>query len=201
VDALGLDEAVASVTQVELGWTWELHQQLNVYANRLAKMTLEKPAVRLLANPQRAFCLNQWHLSTLAERRVLYNLAHVNYVNPVQWETVLKLEARGLALRDPALRLASVGLQRTIRTAVDKADVARLTTAETLSPWGLMRLPLLVLVGLGALFLFLTQRDLFDTTAGTAMGLVVALPAVMRVVSLLVADNSVAATPRDVQVA
>jgi len=188
-----LEDFVADVVIDELGWHPELHLQLQAYKDRLLLNLIEKQVFRLLINPQRALCTHLWNLSTNAERRVLYQLARGNLVNPAQWETILKLQARGLVVLDPGVRLISFGLQKAILESVSKAEIRKLDQPEEVSTWALIRAPLIVLLGLVGLFLFVTQRDLFDTTMGMAMGAVVALPAITRMLSAFGSDGAGAA--------
>ena len=183
VDELKLPDHLSEIVKAELGWNSALFHHLPDYKSRLPSL-LEKQVQRLLAKPQLTLCANLFHESTAVEKRLLYQLAKGNLVNPSQWETVLTLEARGLLLRDPRLRLVSFGLEKAILNTVTKTEAHLFSTTEEESTWSKIKLPFIVMFGLAAMFLFVTQRELFDLTQGMAMGAVVALPAIMRLLTM-----------------
>lgn len=122
-----------------------------------------------------------WASLADGEKLLLVHLAEEGLVNPKNRRPLQRLLARGIARRDPALRV----MNETFRSFViaHKHEVLAIERRETEdSPWAHLKRPLTtVLLGV-AVFFFATQREVFNTTLVFVTALAGALPQILQLV-------------------
>lgn len=122
-----------------------------------------------------------WASLSDGEKLLLVHLAEEGLVNPKNRRPLQRLLARGIARRDPALRV----MNETFRSFViaHKHEVLAIERRETEdSPWAHLKRPLTtVLLGV-AVFFFATQREVFNTTLVFVTALAGALPQILQIV-------------------
>jgi len=127
----------------------------------------------------------RWRCSGEQEKLALVHLVEEGVVNPKQEETVRKLVADGLLVRDPELRPSTASFRDFIRGQVDRSKIAEWERSDPGLRWSEVRWAIgIILVSIAAL-LFLTQRGLFDATTGFVSAIAVIAPALLRVANFL----------------
>jgi hypothetical protein len=121
-----------------------------------------------------------WSLCTQRDRRTLLYIAEEGFPSPDGWESVRCLEARGLVARTPHCHIMGPGFEQMIRSSIPAAERKALEGGDEPSTWSIVRTPFLLLLLIAALFLFATQRELFNVGMGAAAGAAITLPALMR---------------------
>jgi hypothetical protein len=122
-----------------------------------------------------------WASLADGEKLLLVHLAEEGLVNPKNRRPLQRLLSRGIARRDPALRV----MNETFRGFViaNKHCVMAIERRDTEdSPWAQMKRPILTLLVGVAVFFFATQRDMFNTTLVFVTALAGALPQVLQLV-------------------
>ena len=126
-----------------------------------------------------------WDACTRNEKLVLVQLAAEAVINPKQESTVRGLLQRGLLVRDPGLRIFNESFARFIGQVQDPDEVKRWErTADGIS-WAHSRWVVLGFLMLALLFLWATQRELFNSTITFLTAAVVGLPGLVKVLSNL----------------
>lgn len=122
-----------------------------------------------------------WASLSDGEKLLLVHLAEEGLVNPKNHRPLKRLLARGLARRDPALRVMNETFRRFVIS--HKHEVLAIERRETEdSPWAHVKRPLTtVLLGVGVFF-FATQREVFNTTLVFVTALAGALPQILQLV-------------------
>ena len=122
------------------------------------------------------------------EKLTLFHLAQDKLVAPKDPD-VRRLLERGLIVRDPALRVMNDSFRLYV-LAKGKAD--RLGKREELamesSYWESLKLPLGIVVTCVILFLFLTQRDLYNSTLAVVTAITAGIPSIFKLLDLLQRD-------------
>jgi hypothetical protein len=180
--ALELPEEPAdqvAVLREELAWDSELHRAAGLLTGLLGSLSPGqfRQIVWERAAPRHR---EIWSLCTRQEKRTLLYIAEEGFPSPEGWESVRRLEARGLVVRDPDCRIVSPGFERTIQSSIPLTERMALEEGNEPSTWSIVRTPFLVLLLLVALFLFATQREIFNIGMAAAAGAAVTLPALMR---------------------
>jgi hypothetical protein len=127
------------------------------------------------------------------EQRVLWQLAREGFVNPGAVSVVRSLLGKGLVRRDGPLHVATPGLRAFVLRTVTPETIAKWESDDD-GGWSHIRRPLSAAVGLGALFLFYSQPDFFNTTVATLTSVTVAVPTLLRFFTML-GDDKPAAKP------
>lgn len=122
-----------------------------------------------------------WASLSDGEKLLLVHLAEEGLVNPKNHRPLKRLLARGIARRDPALRVMNETFRRFVIS--HKHEVLAIERRETEdSPWAHLKRPLTtVLLGVGVFF-FATQREVFNTTLVFVTALAGALPQILQLV-------------------
>ena len=178
----GASREVAQLLERELAWDPELAAMARPLVGALEGLPEEqrKQVIWDRAAPRYR---ELWALSTRSEKRILLYIASEGFVSPDGWSAVRSLDTRGLAVRDPACRIAGPGLANMIRTQISRAEKDDLEGGDEPSTWSNVRTPFLLLLLLGGLFLFATQREIFNVGVAAAAGAAVTLPMLMRLTS------------------
>ncbi len=125
-----------------------------------------------------------WSRCSVAERLTLAHVAQEGVVNPKRHSEIRSLLSRGFLVRDPSIRLMNDSFTRFVLETV-RPEQLRLWERPkgTRSDWlRLQWLSSAVLLML-ALFLFLTQRQLFEGTITFLSALALGVPALLKAVS------------------
>jgi len=125
-----------------------------------------------------------WSQCTRSEKLALIQLAREGLLNPNNLSVVRRLMQRQLILRAPSFRLMHDGFRRFVLGAETSATVKEWETEGGWGGWSRLRTPLLILLIFAAVFVYITQRGVFDTTVGVATALAGALPIVLRLVGM-----------------
>jgi hypothetical protein len=64
-------------------------------------------------------------------------------------------------------------------------DIARIEGEIPESTWDRLRLPLAFVSVVVAVFLFTTQRDMFNTTVGALVGITTAAPSLLKLIAIV----------------
>jgi hypothetical protein len=124
-----------------------------------------------------------WATCSREEQLALYQLARYRFINSRNPELPL-LMARGLIVRNPALQVVNNSFRRFVLAAFRSEDLLSNEREQAPSTWNLLKGPLRTSLILVALFLFVTQREMFSASMTIVAGFVTGLPALLKLVSL-----------------
>ena len=124
-----------------------------------------------------------WQRCTEGQRCTLIQLAQDGLLSPknkhLRW-----LVKRGLVVRDPELRLMDESFRRFVVSTSREQDIEAWRQQEGGSAWQLMKAPLLlILVGV-ALFLFVTQKDVYDSTISFMSAVTAGIAALFKLLGM-----------------
>jgi hypothetical protein len=130
------------------------------------------------------------------ERLTLFHLAQDKLVAPKDPD-VRRLFERRLIVRDPVLRVMndSFRLYVLAKGKAEGLDKREALAAES-SYWEALKLPLGIVIACVILFLFLTQRDLYNSTLAVITAVTAGIPSVFKLLDLLQRDAG-GRTPAD----
>jgi hypothetical protein len=126
-----------------------------------------------------------WHSCSDEEKLVLGHVAQQGLVNAASRRVVRRLLMRELIFKDPSLRLMSEAFRRFVLSSRCRAEVASLEGEAEPSTWDRLRAPLALGAVSVGIFLFVTQREVFDSTLTTVAGVTAAVPTLFRLASLV----------------
>lgn len=126
-----------------------------------------------------------WDACTEDEKLVLVQIAFENVVNPKQVAIVRHLMQRGLLVRDPGLRIMNQSFARFIVQVQEPAEVKGWERPTTGISWVHSRWALLGVLLLALMFLWATQRELFNTTITFLTAAAIGLPGMVKVMTNL----------------
>ena len=186
-EKIALREDTEELLKAELGASAILHELFESRSqSREATDDLgAKQLLREIDDDARPYYQSIWNYCSQAERRTVVQLAHERLINPKQTPTIRRLLEKGLLSRDPVLRLMNESFTRFVNYEVDPVELEKLETETRGSGWNQIRIPILVLFGIVAVFLFATQKDFFDSTLGFISAASLGVPAVLRLVSFV----------------
>jgi hypothetical protein len=104
-----------------------------------------------------------WKTCSEGQRCTLIQLAQDGMISPKN-KHLRRLVKRGLVVRDPRLRLMDESFRRFVSSAAREQDIEGWRQQEGGSAWQVMKAPFLLIVFSVALFLFITQKDVYDST-------------------------------------
>lgn len=134
-----------------------------------------------------------WSCLSEADRMVASQLARGAIVSRDQRAALRRLTARGLIVRDPELRLFNESFAAYVRGRVSEdAQIAWEHGGER-SLWRQLRQPLFLSLVVVAIFLFATQRELFNAGMAFVSATAVAIPALFRLLGAVQATSTPAA--------
>jgi len=143
----------------------------------------QRQALDRIVDYAAAYYLGLWDACSEAEKLVLVQLAFENVVNPKQSVVIRRLLERGLLLRDPALRLFNRSFALFITRVHDPAEVSEWEHRTTGFSWAQTRWVLFGFLLIASLFLWVTQRELFNTSVLFLSAAAAGLPAVLKLMS------------------
>ena len=133
----------------------------------------------------RQFYRAQWESCSEDERVVLGHIAQHGLANASVRGIVRRLLGRGLLRKDPALRPMNDTFRRFILTRECTDQVAALERADGPSTWDRLRVPLAAAVVAAGVFLFATQKELYNAIVGMTTAAAVSVPTLIRAVGML----------------
>jgi hypothetical protein len=126
-----------------------------------------------------------WTTCSDDEKLVLGHVAQQGLANAASRRVVRRLLMRGLLFKDPSLRVMNETFKRFVLSPQCRAEVRSLEGEAEPSTWDRLRLPLALGAASAGSFLFVTQREVFDSTLTTVAGITAAVPTVIRLASLV----------------
>ncbi|HSB11734.1 MAG TPA: cache domain-containing protein [Blastocatellia bacterium] len=124
-----------------------------------------------------------WRGCTEGQRCTLIQLAQDGLLSPKN-KHLRRLVKRGLIVRDPELRLMDESFRRFVISMSREQDIESWRQQEGGSAWQLMKAPLLlVLIGV-ALFLFVTQKDVYDSTISLLSAVTAGIAALFKLLGM-----------------
>lgn len=103
-----------------------------------------------------------WYQSTRIEKFTLIQLARGNPVNPNNWDATRRLKTRGQVVSDPFHRLASESL-RLFVLRMERIENVEGWRNENPGAWGQIKVPLVLLIVTGLIFVAIAQPNLFNS--------------------------------------
>jgi hypothetical protein len=122
-----------------------------------------------------------WASLADGEKLLLVHLAEEGLVNPKNRRPLQRLLARGIARRDPALRVMNETFRSFVIAHKHEVMAIERRDAED-SPWAHLKRPLMTMLVGVAVFFFATQRDMFNTTLVFVTALAGTLPQLLQLV-------------------
>jgi len=137
-----------------------------------------------------------WDSCSNGERLTLLHLAKDRLLSPKDHdiETLLR---RGLIVRDPDLHLMNESFARFVKAESGSQVVAEYEKAKLTSPWHNLKVPFLITLISVVLFLFITQRDIYNSSLATLTAIITVIPAVFKLLSFF-QNDSVSRLPHEV---
>jgi hypothetical protein len=132
-----------------------------------------------------SFYFGLWDSCSEADKLVLVQLTFENVVNPKQSGVVRQLLERGLLARDPALRLFNRSFALFITRIHDPSETLKWEQHTAGFSWAQTRWVLVGFLLLGLLFLWTTQRELFNTGLMFVSAAAVGLPSALKLMTSL----------------
>lgn len=126
-----------------------------------------------------------WDVCSEEEKLVLVQLTIENVVNPKQAEVVRRLLQRGFLRRDPALRLVNQSFALYVSRIQDPREVFNWEHDVRGRRWEYMRWGLAGVLLLILLFLWTTQRDIFNTGIALLSGIAIGIPGLVKILTSL----------------
>lgn len=131
-----------------------------------------------------------WRRLSQPEQLALRQLAEEGFLNPNNRDVVRTLFRRGLVRRERAFVLATPSFHRFVLRAVPAQTVATWEHAGVEGGWERLRTYLSAALALGAVFLFVTQPDLFNRAVLTAGGVTGGVLTLLKLLSLFGEERS-----------
>jgi hypothetical protein len=113
----------------------------------------------------RSYHQSVWESCSEGQRCTLIHIAQDGMLSPKNKHLRL-LVKRGLVVCDPSLRLMDESFRRFVISVARHEDIEGWRQQEGGSTWELMKAPLLIILVSVALFLFVTQKDVYDSSIG-----------------------------------
>jgi hypothetical protein len=126
-----------------------------------------------------------WDSCSDEEQIVLANVARDGWVHLAAFPVVRRLLGRRLLRKDPSLRLMNATFCCFVVSLECRDDVKRLESAAGVSHWDRMRVPFGVVVVGAAVFLFATQRELYNAIYGLTTTAAVSVPSLIKAIGIL----------------
>jgi hypothetical protein len=131
-----------------------------------------------------------WESCSDDQKVVLGHIAQHGLANASARTVVRRLLGRRLLHKDPALRPMNETFRRFVLSKRCRLEVARAEASAEPSAWDRLRMPLAVaVVGVGV-FLFATQKELYNAILGVTTAAAVSVPTLIRTVSMLAGRRS-----------
>ena len=125
-----------------------------------------------------------WATLSCEQRRTLYYLAEDDFVSANNPE-IVRLLRMGLVFLDPKLRVMNESFRRFVIRASVPDEIAAWTQSRVESPWQALKLPLFFVLVSVVAFLFLTQKDVYETTLAFVTALSAGVPMLFKLFDVL----------------
>jgi hypothetical protein len=129
-----------------------------------------------------------WNCCSNGERLTLLHLAKDRLLSPKDRD-VEPLMRRGLIVRDPDLHLINESFRRFVKAEFSSEISDEYQKAKKTSPWHNLKAPLLFALISVVLFLFVTQRDVYDSSLAILTAIITVIPAVFKLLSFFQKDS------------
>jgi hypothetical protein len=141
----------------------------------------------------RAYHQALWATCSQDERGTIIHIALDGMISSSN-KDVRRLMQRGLVARDPALRLMDESFRRFVLSVSHGEDIDAWRQAGGGSTWQLIKVPILLVLLAILLFLFLTQKELYDSTISLVSALTAGVAILFRFLGMF--QKSGAAPPQ-----
>ena len=132
----------------------------------------------------RTYYMDIWNNCSPDERLTLFHLAQDRLLSHRDPD-IQPLMRRGLIVRDSDIHLMNESFRQFVKSTEQVADVAHHEeTVRRGSLWNTLKGPLLVILSAVAVFLFVTQRDLYTSSLGVLTAITTLIPALFKLLSL-----------------
>jgi hypothetical protein len=135
----------------------------------------------------RAYHQALWATCSQDERCALIHLALDGLISSKNTD-VRRLMKRGLVVLDPGLRLMDESFRRFVISAAHGEDIDAWRQADG-SNWELLKAPLLLILLSVSLFLFVTQKDVYDSSVSFVSALTAGLAALFKLLGMFQRKN------------
>ena len=169
----------------------ELERWKSVLGTCMRVFVMDKGHHEEVLESSRARYHRLWATCSGDERRVLLHVAVGGFVSPKNQAVVSALLQRGLLARTPNLRVMNKTFGTFLMSEQNTREVARLDARSVRTGWSSMRVPFLLLLLGAALFLFITQQAVLNTTMAFISTAAALLPALFRLFGMLTEGNAV----------
>ena len=136
-----------------------------------------------------------WDNCSDDEKVVLGHVAQYGLTTAASRRIVRRLLVRRLLTKDPDLRLMNQTFRSFVLSPQAKREVAQLEGVAEPSTWDRLRLPFALAAISAGVFLFTTQRDMFNETVTVLTAVAAAVPTVFRAVAVVVQREAGTAWP------
>jgi hypothetical protein len=143
-----------------------------------------------------AYYQRLWESCSDDEKVVLGHVAMDGLTNAASRRTVRRLLVRRLLTKDPDLRLMNHTFRNFILSPEIIRQVVQLEGVAEPSTWDRLRVPLALTAASAAVFLFTTQREMFNQTVTVVTAVATAVPTVFRAVSVIAQRDVGSGPPR-----
>lgn len=150
---------------------------------RLGEVSAASLCKQIMINA-RPYYAAVWNSCSGEEKLTLARLAQYGLLSPKDPDTE-RLLKKGLIVRDPAIRIINESFRLFILSmGADKALATCEKEAKSSSNWEVLKVPLTIGLLSVAVFLLLTQRELYNSALPFITGLAAGLPSFLKLVSL-----------------
>ncbi|MFL6846520.1 MAG: cache domain-containing protein [Allosphingosinicella sp.] len=126
-----------------------------------------------------------WSASSLAERLIMYHLAHGRVVNIERAYAVRTLVRRGIVVLDPVPRLFNRSFAQFVRNVEKPETLQRWRRDAPSGAWAKAQLPMLLLIPTGLIVLLVLVKQSGQSALALAPILVTAAPALLQALGVL----------------
>jgi hypothetical protein len=150
---------------------------------RLGEVSAASLCKQIMTNA-RPYYAGVWNACSGEEKLTLARLAQYGLLSPKDQDTE-KLLKQGLIVRDPAIRIFNESFRLFVLSmGADKALATCEKEAKSSSNWEALKVPLTIGLLSVAVFLLLTQRELYNSALPLITGLAAGLPSFLKLLSL-----------------
>jgi hypothetical protein len=161
---------------------------LNSDAVKKGRMT-RRQAFDEVAERTTQFYRGLWASCCEDEKVVLGHIAQHGLANSSVRSVVRRLLGRRLLVKDPALRPMNETFRRFVLKRECSQQVVALESESGLSSWDRLRAPLGLTVVVISVFLFATQKELYNAIFGLTTAAAASVPTLVRAIAALVSAN------------
>jgi hypothetical protein len=129
-----------------------------------------------------------WDTCSEGQRCTLIQLAQHGMVSPKN-KHLRRLVKRGLVVPDLGLRLMDESFRRFVLSVSHEEDIEAWRRQEGGSAWQLMRVPILLILVSVALFLFITQKDVYDSSISFMSAITAGIAALFKLLGMFQRDK------------